>query len=236
MSYKTSNPSLRNDTFTKHGTSTDPMTLEGTSTKTMILLALVLAGATFSWTAGLGLGIAMGAVLVAFVVAMVVIFNPKLAFPLSLVYAVTEGVALGTISAIYESDNPGIVINAVGLTFGILFTMLILYRARIIQATENFKLGIVSAMGGILILYLVDIGMMFFGARIPFIHEGGFWGIAFSLFVVGIASLSLVMDFDFIEKGVEHKAPKYMEWYGAFGLLITLVWLYLEILRLLSKR
>ncbi|MCA9803741.1 MAG: Bax inhibitor-1/YccA family protein [Cyanobacteria bacterium HKST-UBA02] len=235
MSYKTTNPALSEKTFRDFTPSTTPMTLEGTATKAAGLLAMTVAAAAASWVFGISLGICMVSVLVAFVVALVVIFNPRSAPFLSPVYAVLEGVALGGVSAIYEAKYPGIVMNAVGLTFGVFATMLFLYRTRLIQATENFKLGVVSATGAIALLYIVDLGLMFFGIRIPFIHEGGFWGIGFSLFVVGLAALNLVMDFDFIETGVERQAPKYMEWYSAFGLLVTLVWLYLELLRLLSK-
>ncbi|MBK9141557.1 MAG: Bax inhibitor-1/YccA family protein [Candidatus Melainabacteria bacterium] len=235
MSYKTTNPALSDKTFRDFTPSTTPMTLEGTATKAAGLLALTFAAAAFSWIFGISLGICMISVLVAFVVALAVIFNPRSAPWLSPVYAVLEGVALGGVSAIYEAQYPGIVTNAVGLTFGVFATMLFLYRTRMIQATENFKLGVLSATGAVALLYIVDLGLMFFGIRVPFIHEGGFWGIAFSLLVVGLAALNLVMDFDFIETGVERQAPKYMEWYSAFGLLVTLVWLYLELLRLLSK-
>jgi uncharacterized YccA/Bax inhibitor family protein len=130
---------------------------------------------------------------------------------------------------------PGIVVKAVALTFGTLICLLAAYRSGLIKATENFKLGVVAATGGIFLLYLVNIVIGFFGHSIGFIHEGGPFGILFSAFVVVIAALNLVLDFDFIERGAEQGAPKYMEWYGAFGLLVTLIWLYLEILRLLGK-
>jgi len=142
---------------------------------------------------------------------------------------------VGGISARFESMFPGIVIQAVGLTFTTLFSLLMAYKSGWIRVTENFRLMVVAATGGICCLYLVNFAMSFFGARIPYIHESGLIGIGFSLFVVGIASANLVMDFDFIEKGAERGAPKFMEWYGAFGLMVTLVWLYLEILRLLAK-
>jgi uncharacterized YccA/Bax inhibitor family protein len=127
------------------------------------------------------------------------------------------------------------VIQAVALTFGTLFALLIAYRSHLIPVTQNFRLGVVAATGGIAVFYLVAMGLSFFGIRIAFLHEGSALGIGFSVFVIVIAALNLVLDFDFIEKGAEHGAPKYMEWYGAFGLIVTLVWLYLEILRLLSK-
>ena len=153
----------------------------------------------------------------------------------SLIYSLVEGLALGGISALFEQRYPGIAIQAVGLTFGTLFAMLLAYKTGIIRATEKFKIGVVAATGGIMLLYLVDIVLHFFSRPVPFIHEGTPIGIAFSLFVVVLAALNLVLDFDLIETGVNNGAPKYMEWYGAFGLMVTLIWLYLEILRLLGK-
>jgi len=134
-----------------------------------------------------------------------------------------------------EQRYPGIAIQAVGLTFGTLLAMLLAYKSGVIRATEKFKIGVFAATGGIMLLYLVDIVLHFFNRPIPFIHEGTPVGVAFSLFVVVIAALNLVLDFDLIETGVNNGAPKYMEWYGAFGLMVTLIWLYLEILRLLAK-
>jgi len=150
-------------------------------------------------------------------------------------YAVLEGLVLGCISAMLERIYPEIVIQAVALTFGTLFCLLMAYKARLIQVTERFKLGVVAATGGIAILYIVDIVMGAFGHHIPFIHESGVVGIGFSVFIVIIASLNLVIDFDFIEKGAQAGAPRYMEWYGAFSLMVTLVWLYLEIINLCQK-
>ena len=147
-----------------------------------------------------------------------------------------EGLFIGGVSAIFEQRFPGIVMQAVGLTFGTLAALLVAYRSGLIRATENFKLGVVAATGGIALLYLVNIGMRLFGFEgMGFIHDSSLMGIGFSVVVVIVAALNLVLDFDFIEQGVEQGAPKYMEWYAAFGLLVTLVWLYLEILRLLSK-
>ena len=142
---------------------------------------------------------------------------------------------LGGISAMFELQFPGIVIQAVGLTFGTLLALLVAYSTGVIKATENFKLGVTAATGGIFIVYMVTFVLRFFGIEVSFIHGNGLMGIGFSLFVVVIAALNLVLDFDFIEQGVEKGAPKYMEWYGAFGLMVTLIWLYLEILRLLAK-
>jgi len=167
--------------------------------------------------------------------ALVTIFKPVWAPVTAPIYALLEGLALGAISAYFQARFPGIVIQAVALTFGVLFALLLAYRSGLIPVTENFRLGIVAATGGIAIFYLVAIGLGFFGIRIPMLHEGSWLGIGFSVFVVIIAALNLVLDFDFIEKGAEQGAPKVMEWYAAFGLIVTLVWLYLEILRLLSK-
>jgi len=165
----------------------------------------------------------------------VTIFKPAWAPVTSPIYAALEGLALGALSAIFEARYPGIVIQAVGLTFGTLVALLVVYRSGLIPVTENFKLGVVAATGGIAFVYLIGFVMSFFGASIPLIHGSSAIGIAFSLLVVGVAALNLVLDFDFIEQGAERRVPKYMEWYAAFGLLVTLVWLYLELLRLLAK-
>lgn len=174
-----------------------------------------------------------------FVLAMVIIFNPKTAPFLSPIYSGLEGLALGAISAGFEAKYPGIAIQAAGATFGTLFGLLALYTTGVIKASENFTLGLLSAMCGILVVYFLDIILRFFGAGYSpvteLVHGNSWMAIGFSGFVVLIAALNLVLDFDFIEKGVERGAPKYMEWYGAFGLMVTLVWLYLEILRLIAK-
>ena len=167
--------------------------------------------------------------------AMVTIFKRQWAGLTAPAYALLQGLALGGISAMFELQYPGIVIQAVGLTFGTLAMLLLAYKTGLIKPTENFRLMIVAATGGIALLYLVSFVMGFFGSSVGFIHSNGLFGIGFSLFVVAIAALNLVLDFDFIEAGAEQGAPKYMEWYGAFSLMVTLVWLYLEILRLLAK-
>ena len=166
---------------------------------------------------------------------MVTVFKQTLAPYTTPIYAALEGVALGGISVVFEARYPGIVSQAVFLTFGTLGALLMAYRSGVVKATENFKLGVVAATGGIALLYFLSFILGFFGMSVPLIHSSGTFGILFSLFVVVIAALNLVLDFDFIEKGVERGAPKHMEWYGAFGLLVTLVWLYLEILHLLAK-
>ncbi len=150
-------------------------------------------------------------------------------------YALLEGLALGGISAIFDFRYPGIAIQAVGLTFGTLFVLLAIYSTGIIKVTDKMRIGIIAATGGIALFYLLEMVLGFFGVHFVAVNGSGPIGIAFSLFVVAIAALNLVLDFDFIERGVAFGAPKYMEWYGAFGIMVTLVWLYLEILRLLSK-
>lgn len=237
---RTGNPALNAKTFERYGpiAAGEGMTIEGTVNRAGFLLLLLVATATWTWMqtfAGVPVqGYLWGGLIGGFVVALITIVKPALSPFTAPVYAALEGLALGAISAVAEARYPGIVIPAVALTFGTLFALLIVYRARIIPVTENFKLGIAAATGGIAIFYLVALGLSFFGIRIAFLHEGSALGIGFSLFVIVIAALNLVLDFDFIEKGAEHGAPKYMEWYGAFGLMVTLIWLYLEILRLLS--
>ncbi len=238
---RSGNPVLNSKTFDV-APAGERMTIAGTVNKTAILLALVLITATYTWgrfyttqnTSAVMPLVWTGAI-GGLIVALITIFKKQWAAVTAPVYALLEGLVVGGISAIFEMAYPGIVIQAVGLTFGTLACLLLAYKSGLIKATENFKLGVVAATGGIALLYLVDIVMMMFGKPIGFIHEGGTFGILFSVFVVVIAALNLVLDFDFIEAGAEHGAPKYMEWYGAFGLTVTLIWLYLEILRLLAK-
>ena len=249
---RSGNPALKDNTFLDLGSGTlvqggaGTMSLNGTVNKTALLLLVTLAAAMFTWaqaaaaiTAGNPGAImpwVLGGAIGGFVVALVTIFRKQWAPVTAPVYAVLEGLFLGAVSAMFELRYPGIVMQAVGLTFGTLGALLLAYRSGLIKATENFKLGVVAATGGIMLLYLVNIGMRLFGFEgMGFIHEGSTIGILFSVGVVIVAALNLVLDFDFIETGVEQGAPKYMEWYAAFGLLVTLIWLYLEILRLLSK-
>jgi len=218
------------------------MSISGTVNRTLLMLVLVLISSSWTWRlyydSGAGRVVVpwlIGGALGGFIVAMVTIFRQHWAPVTAPIYALLEGLFLGGLSAILESAFPGIVIQAVGLTFGTLLCLLVAYKSGAIKATENFKLGIVAATGGIALIYIVTIVLGFFGATIPYIHGNGIIGIGFSLFVVVIAALNLVLDFDFIEKGAEQGAPKYMEWYAAFGLMVTLIWLYIEILRLLAK-
>lgn len=241
---RTSNPALKRLTSTLTGQvrdAADTMTLQGTVNKTGFLLILLAIPATLTWNmfradpTGAALPIALVGLLGGFVVAMVTIFKMSWAPFTAPLYAILEGLCLGAISAVFETAYHGIAIEAVGLTFGVLLAMLIAYTSGLIRPSENFKLGIVAATGGIALLYLATIGLGFFGVQVPYIYGNGPIGIAFSLFVVGLAALNLVLDFDLIETAVATGAPKYMEWYGAFGIMVTLIWLYLEMLRLLSK-
>ncbi|MDH5823779.1 Bax inhibitor-1/YccA family protein [Luteimonas sp. RD2P54] len=247
---RSGNPALKESTFLDLGSGSvvsragETMTLNGTVNKTAILLLLTVMTAAFAWTQALtptgelapGFNVYVwGGAIGGFIVALVTIFKKEWAPVTAPLYALVEGFFLGAISAMYNNFFDGIVMQAVMLTFGTLFALLFAYRSGLIKATENFKLGVVAATGGIALVYLATIVLGFFGINMPMIHDNGLIGIGFSLFVIVIAALNLVLDFDFIETGVEQGAPKYMEWYGAFGLIVTLVWLYLEFLRLLAK-
>jgi len=230
---RSGNPALTDSTFLERGDGV--MTVNGTINKTGFLVLLCTASAGWTWTRG-GTELVIPAAIAAFVVALITIFAKRAAPFTAPLYALLEGVVLGAISMRYEAAYPGIVVNAVGLTLLTLFALLLGYRTGAIKVTDNFRSGLFAATAAIALLYLVELGLMVFTrVRIPLIHESGTVGILFSLFVVGVAAFNLVLDFDFIEKGAEHGAPKHMEWYGGFGLLVTLVWLYLELLRLLAK-
>ena len=238
---RTSNPALNERAFRSQVAYGEAMTLQGTVNKTGLLLLCVVVTAAWTWglshseTPEAALPWMLGGVFGGFVMALVTVFRKEWSPVTSPIYSLLEGLALGGISAMLEQRYPGIAIQAVGLTFGTLLAMLLAYKSGVIRAAEKFKIGVFAATGGIMLLYLVDIVLHFFNRPIPFIHEGTPMGVAFSLFVVVIAALNLVLDFDLIETGVNNGAPKYMEWYGAFGLMVTLIWLYLEILRLLAK-
>ena len=241
MTMRSGNPALTADTFTSFRAvpGTEQMTLGGTVSKTALSLVILIAAASFVWNRGaenpaLGAWI-MVSVVAGLIVALATVFKQAWAPYTTPIYAAAEGIALGGISVVFEARYPGIVSQAVFLTFGTLGALLVAYRSGVIRATENFKLGVFAATGGIALLYFLSFVLGFFGINVPLIHSSGTFGILFSLFVVVIAALNLVLDFDFIEQGVARGAPKYMEWYGAFGLLVTLVWLYLEILHLLAK-
>ena len=242
---RTANPALNSKTFTGIAGISDlsqSMTIQGTVNKTLLMLILVLIPAAWTWHLFFNSGnpqVVMpwlfGGTIGGFIVALVTIFKKQWAVVTAPLYSVLEGLAIGGISALAEAEFPGIVIQAVSLTFGTLFCLLLVYKSGLIKATENFKLGVVAATGGIALIYITSLVLGFFGIRMPYIHENGIIGIGISVFIVIIAALNLVLDFDFIESGASSGAPKFMEWYAAFGLMVTLIWLYLEMLRLLAK-
>jgi uncharacterized YccA/Bax inhibitor family protein len=240
---RTSNPALNERVFQgERAVLGDTMTLQGTVNKTGVLLICVIATAAWTWNLFLHshspqtvMPLALLGGIGGLIVAMVTIFKKQWAGITAPIYALLEGLVLGSISAILEVRFPGIAIQAVSLTFGTLVILLLAYRSGLIAVTEKFRLGIIAATGGIALFYIVEIVLGFFGIHFTAINGSGVIGIGFSVFVVIIAALNLVLDFDFIETGVRVGAPKYMEWYGAFGLMVTLIWLYFEILRLLSK-
>jgi uncharacterized YccA/Bax inhibitor family protein len=249
---KTSNPALGKNTFSSFAQSqyggslvdaSARMTLSGAVNKTGILLLCVVATAAWTWSqfmqshdTGFASAVMMLGLLGGFVVAIVTTFKMSWAPVTAPIYALLEGLALGGISAIFELKYPGIAMQAVALTFGTLFVMLLIYKSGLIKVTQKFRIGVVAATGGIAAFYFLTWLLSFFHITIfSSVYGSGLIGIGFSLFVVAIASLNLVLDFDFVEQGVAYGAPKYMEWYAAFGIIVTLVWLYLEILILLSK-
>lgn len=245
MAFRTSNPTLREDTFNRYAylTGTNPadrMTLQGTLNKSLALLFMAIATAGVAWfvvTANptLGLPVIIAPALIAFVLALVVTFKPQTAPTMAPAYALVEGLVLGAVSCVLNARYPGIVLQAIPITFGVLLAMLALYRAGILRATPMFVKVVVLATAAICLVYLLNLGMLLFGARMPFLHDATPLGIAISLGICVVAALNFILDFDLIEKGSEQGAPKHMEWYAAFSLMVTLFWLYLEILRLLAK-
>ncbi len=243
LSYRSGNPALSSKTFDNINRNhngplikEDVMTIKGTVDKTAISLLLMLMAGYFSFAENSIIFMVIGGI-GGFIVALITIFKKHLS-PITVpLYAILEGLLLGGISYMYGQLYDGIVFNAIMITISILLSLLFAYRSGIIKATENFKLGVFAATGGIALVYLFSFIASFFGAGFSIMNpaNGSLMSIGFSLVVIVIASLNLVLDFDFIEEGAEKGAPKYMEWYGAFGLLVTLIWLYLEILRLLSK-
>jgi len=238
---RTSNPTLNDKIFREEGIALGrTMTLDGTVNKTGLLLIFAAASAAWAWRTIsqspewaflLALMGACGGMIFVFLT----VFQKSWAPITAPIYALLEGLVLGTLSQLFERRYPGIAIQAVTLTFATLFSLLLLYRARVIRVTDKFRLGVVAATGGIAFFYFFTFILGLFGIHFSIIYGSTLIGIGFSVFVVIIAALNLVLDFDFIETGVTARAPKYMEWYGAFALLVTLVWLYFEILRLLAK-
>jgi uncharacterized YccA/Bax inhibitor family protein len=244
---RTTNPALNDETFrTNESTLGEGMTISGAVNKAGILLIICVACAAWTWSrffaaaspeeaiGSMGPLVAVGGI-GGFIVAMVTIFKKEWSAITAPLYAALEGLLLGAISAMLEMRFHGIAIQAVSLTFGVLVVMLLAYRSGLIKVNDKMRLGIVAATGGIAIFYLIQFVLGFFGFRFAAVNGSGTIGIIFSLVIVAVAAMNLVLDFDLIENGARWNAPKYMEWYSAFALMITLVWLYLEILRLLSK-
>lgn len=243
--FTSGNPALSDKTFQKNFLVLDgqTMTVRGTANKFGLLFLMVLGAASFTWDLFYqGVSVmpwAVGAAIAGFVLAIIITFKKQWSPYLALGYALCEGLFLGAISAsfnaVFEKSYPGIVMQAVLLTLGTAAAMYVLYRFRIIQATQTFKKVIITATAGIAVFYLIAMVLRLFGIQMPYLHDNSMVGIGISLFIVAIAALNLILDFDRIEQGEAQGAPKYYEWYSAFGLLVTIVWLYLEILRLLSK-
>ena len=241
------NPALSKGRFAQYegvGVSGDAMTMQGAVNKTGILLLVTMLTAAYVWKTFFGApqqnisavsGLMTVGAIAGFIVAIVTVFKNSWAPVTAPLYAALEGLFLGGISSIAESQYPGIAIQAVGLTFGVFVVMLAAYSSGVIKVTDKFRLGVVAATGGIALFYLISIILGFFGIQMPLINDNSWAGIGFSVVVVGIAALNLVLDFDVIQSLSRSGAPKYMEWYGAFALMVTLVWLYIEILRLLMK-
>ncbi len=248
-----SNPALSETIFdrVRHEDRALPatMTVQGTAIKTLALVAILLIAAAFTWSQVMAqeaagqFGVALSTVYLlmiigaigGFILAIVTCFVPRISPFTSPVYAACEGLLLGGVSAFFETVYPGIVLEAVGLTVGVLVILLVMYATRVIRVTPKFAAMVISATAAIALLYLVEMVLRMFGVVVPYIHDAGPVGIIFSLVVVGIAALNLVLDFNFIEQNANRGAPRYMEWYSGFALLLTLVWLYLEILNLLAK-
>ncbi|MFC7063629.1 Bax inhibitor-1/YccA family membrane protein [Halobacillus seohaensis] len=237
---RSGNPVLKSKTFARSNSTSKVMTLGGTVFKTTILFLFLLGSALYTWHQySQGVDVTMMMIIGAiggFIFALITIFVKKAAPITAPIYAALQGFFIGGISSLVEASYPGIVIQAASLTFAVLGGLLFLYATRIIKVTRNFRLMVVSATLGIFFVYLVNFLLnIFLQTEVPYLHSSGWIGIGISLFIVAVAALNLVLDFDFIESGVNRGASKHMEWYAAFGLIITLVWLYIEILRLLQK-
>lgn len=240
---RTSNPALSDKVFRGQQVALDEaMTLNGTVNKTAILLLCTTATAAWTWHEFMQTHSAVNVLpflwiglIGGLIFAFVTIFKKTWAPVTAPIYALLEGLVLGSISAVLELRFPGIAMQSVGLTFGTMFSLLLAYRSGLIPVTQKFRLGVVAATGAIMVFYLAQLVLGFFGVHFASINGSGIVGIGVSAVIVIVAALNLVLDFDFIESGVRARAPKYMEWYSAFGLMVTLIWLYLEILRLVSK-
>lgn len=252
---QTANPALSGDAFTAtrgpindrqtkaqvlNSYRGDTMTLNGSISKSAVLLSMLVASGGWTWylsasgAASVSLWM-IGGFIVGFILAVITVFKKEVSPLTAPLYAIAEGCALGGLSAAFDAQYHGIVFQAVGLSIAVCAAMLVAYATRLIQPTQKFMLGVAAATGGIAIFYLVSMLLGFFGIHVPYVFAGGPIGIVFSAVVVVVAALNLIIDFAVIEGGVDSGAPKYMEWYGGFGLMVTLVWLYLEVLRLLAK-
>lgn len=241
---KSSNPVLSEKIFqsARNESYSEAMTVNGTVNKIALMLFFLVAAASYTWglfsntnDTSAVMPWLIGGAIGGLIFAVVTAFKPVWAPYTAPIYALLEGLMLGGLSAMMNSYYPGIVVQAVGLTFATLFAMLFFYKTGIIKVTQKFKAGVVAATGGIFIFYMLNWILGMFGVGLNVMNDSSLLSIGISLFVVAIAALNLVLDFDFIEKGAKAGAPKYMEWYGAFGLMVTLVWLYVELLRLLAK-
>lgn len=238
---RSGNPTLNEDTFEKSGYYSDreTMTIGGTVNKSFMLLALLIGAAVVSWVMFFeGYDVfpfIIGGAIGGLIVALIISFAPKTAPFLAPIYAVVEGLLLGALSANYESLYYGITMQAALLTMCVFLGMLLAYKFGLIKASAGFKKGVMAATFGIMLVYLLSFVLRMFGVAIPYLHDSTLIGIGISVVIVIIAALNFVLDFNFIEEGAKQGAPKHMEWYGAFGLLVTLVWLYIEMIRLLAK-
>ncbi len=249
--FQSSNPTLTDKIFdrsrTQIGDIQGTMTVRGTMNKFGFLMLMVLGSATYTWqlyvqnNPSLMMILMVTGIIGGLITALVISFKPNLSTYLAPLYGILEGFFLGALSAIlnesFAKKFPGLIITSVGLTLGVAFAMFLLYNFRIIKPTQKFKSVLFAATGGIAVFYLITMVIGLFNVNVPFMHFGdsSLLGIGISLFVVAIAALNLILDFERIEMGAEMGAPKYMEWYSAFGLLVTIVWLYVEIVKLLSR-
>jgi len=235
--FQSSNPVFKSDNFSKtldHYSLEQPMTLQGTINKSILLGLLVVATSAISFLNPSPIFMLVGAI-GGLICVLIATFRPTTAPYTAPLYAILEGLALGAISAMYAARFQGIVLNAVLGTFGVFFAMLFVYKSGLVKVTDKFRAGVIMATFAIFFVYMISMVLSFFGVHIPMMHEGGTFGIIFSLAVIAVATMNLLLDFDNIERGVQNNSPSYMEWMSALGLLVTLVWLYLEILRLLSR-
>ncbi|MCM3288874.1 Bax inhibitor-1/YccA family protein [Paenibacillus sp. MER 180] len=238
---RSGNPTLNEETFANQGNyeNQERMTIGGTVNKSFMALALLVGAAVISWTMfanGYNMNpYLIGGVIGGAILALIISFVPTTAPFLTPIYAIAKGLFLGAISARFEAWQGGITLQAVLLTMCVFMGMLLVYRLGLIKATDGFRKGVITATAGVALVYLFSFILGFFGITIPYLHESSLIGIGISVVIIIIAALNFILDFNLIEEGAEHGAPKHMEWYGAFGLLVTLVWLYIEIIRLLAK-